>query len=73
MVPSSPADGDAIKASKFYGRSLPRPTIIGDQQLPASDIAKAQEDRVGFIPVTQPLLGPFPTRCAAHLPAELVA
>ncbi len=60
MVPSSPADGDAIAASKFYGRSLPRPTLIGDQQLPVSEVAKAQRDRVGFVPVTQTLLGPLP-------------
>ena len=55
---ASPAlEGDAIAVSKFYGQSLPRPTIIGDREAPAAEVADRQNARAGFVPATQPLMG----------------
>ena len=62
---SSARDGAGIAVSKFYGESLPRPTLMGDVQAPASDIAEKQDARRGFVPATQPLMGAALQPCHA--------
>ena len=45
------------KNLSFYGKSLPRPSLVADPDLPVLDVVKDQRGRVGFVPVTQPLMG----------------
>ena len=55
-IPVMPASEVSMKKNdSFYGRSLPRPTLIGEPDRSVRDVAKDQ--RIAFTSVTQALMG----------------